>query len=200
MAEIPVHKKSSLTWLWILLALLLAALLLWWLLSDNDDADEAVQDPGVAAVDTGAQEPLAAGSAQRAGEAASGLSLAAILANPTEYIGQEFAGEVDVGEVPTDRGFWIESQGARMLALINDGPLEVPMDINPDQRLRITSGTVRDADDLAGLPGEPLDADTRTILDGQDVFMLVNEDNMEILQAGTPQPGTSRAPSAPPAG
>lgn len=38
MAEIPVEKKSSYTWLWILLALLLAALLLWWLL--DDDVDE----------------------------------------------------------------------------------------------------------------------------------------------------------------
>lgn len=39
MAEIPVHKKSSLAWLWILLALLLLGLLLWWLLSDDNDAE-----------------------------------------------------------------------------------------------------------------------------------------------------------------
>lgn len=40
MAEIPVEKKSSLGWLWILLALLLAALLLWWILGSDDDAVE----------------------------------------------------------------------------------------------------------------------------------------------------------------
>lgn len=39
MAEIPVHKKSSLAWLWWLLGLLLLALLLWWLLSDDDERD-----------------------------------------------------------------------------------------------------------------------------------------------------------------
>lgn len=37
MAEIPVEKKSSMNWLWVLLALLVAALLLWWLLDDNDN-------------------------------------------------------------------------------------------------------------------------------------------------------------------
>lgn len=40
MAEIPVEKKNSLWWLWLLGALLLGALLLWWLLgSDNGDAE-----------------------------------------------------------------------------------------------------------------------------------------------------------------
>ena len=37
MAEIPVHKKSSLAWLWWLLALVVLALLLWWLLADHDN-------------------------------------------------------------------------------------------------------------------------------------------------------------------
>lgn len=41
MADIPVEKKSSMKWLWVLLALIIAALLLWWLLDDNDDAQVA---------------------------------------------------------------------------------------------------------------------------------------------------------------
>ena len=39
MAEIPVEKKSSMTWLWLLLAAILAALLIWWITADEDDAE-----------------------------------------------------------------------------------------------------------------------------------------------------------------
>ena len=39
MAEIPVERKSSAKWLWILLLLLLGALLLWWLLAEDDKAE-----------------------------------------------------------------------------------------------------------------------------------------------------------------
>lgn len=53
MAEIPVEKKSSMAWLWILLALLLLGLLLWWLLGNDDDADVAVVDDPIEAVETG---------------------------------------------------------------------------------------------------------------------------------------------------
>lgn len=52
MAEIPVERKRSFAWLWILLAALLAGLLLWWLLSDSDDVE--VADPGAAVAEAGA--------------------------------------------------------------------------------------------------------------------------------------------------
>ncbi|MEE4349189.1 MAG: hypothetical protein V2J26_03075 [Pacificimonas sp.] len=45
MAEIPVEKKSSMGWLWALLALLVIGLLIWWLLAEADE-------PEVADVDT----------------------------------------------------------------------------------------------------------------------------------------------------
>lgn len=37
MAEIPVKKKSSLAWLWILLVALIIALLAWWLFAEADE-------------------------------------------------------------------------------------------------------------------------------------------------------------------
>ena len=62
MAEIPVEKKSSLAWLWVLLGLILAALILWWLLSGDDEPEAA----GVAGEQTVAgstiDQPAAAGA------------------------------------------------------------------------------------------------------------------------------------------
>ena len=80
MAEIPVEKKSSLAWLWIILGLILAALLLWWLLSGDEEdlASEAVvaEDnvvPGPAAgeeITTAEQTPLTAETVEQANQRA----------------------------------------------------------------------------------------------------------------------------------
>ena len=110
------------------------------------------------------------------------MTIPAILANPQAYIGQTYTAEsVAVGEVATDRGFWITNGGERMLAILIDEPLEVPLDINQGQNLRITSGTLRDATATPEIPGDALDADTRALLEQQPIFLLVNEDNVEIL-------------------
>ena len=53
MAEIPVEKKSSMTWLWLLLAAILAALLIWWITADEDDADPVLAETAIEA-DAGA--------------------------------------------------------------------------------------------------------------------------------------------------
>ncbi|MBU2340217.1 MAG: hypothetical protein KKE77_03130 [Alphaproteobacteria bacterium] len=177
MAEIPVEKKSNLTWLWILLALILLALLIWWAVGADDDEAELVEPVAVEETIVVDEEPVT--------PAVGEVTLAAILANPEQYIGTEFSGDVSVGgplSEMTDRGFWVENNGQRMFALINDGPLEEPMDINPGQQLRISSGTVMSAASIGDLPGDELDADTRRIAEEQQVFLLVNEDDMEITQ------------------
>lgn len=174
MAEIPVEKKSSLAWLWILLGLILLALLIWWAVGADDDEVDLVEPVVVEEQVVVEDEP----TLPVAGEA----TLATILANPAEYIGSEFSGEVDVDGPLTDRGFWVESDGQRMFALIDDGPLEVPMDINPGQRLQISSGMVMSPASIGDLPGDELDADTRRIAEEQEVFLVVNEDDMEIIQ------------------
>ncbi|MEM7687492.1 MAG: hypothetical protein AAF291_00590 [Pseudomonadota bacterium] len=168
MAQIPVEKKSSI-WPWILLALaIVAALLLFLMLPDEADDTPAI------AADTADQTSIADADAE--------MTLATILANPQAYIGRDnFTGKVDVPAVPTDRGFWVEHEGSQMFALLIDGPQEVPLDINPGQNLQVNGGTVRDAGDLENLPGEPIDDDTRAILAEQDVFLLIDEDQIEIL-------------------
>ena len=176
MAEIPVEKKSSLTWLWLLLAALLIALLIWWLASSGDDGVE----PALA--DTAAVETVETSGPEGAAAGAADLTLAAIMEQPQSYIGQQFTGEVAVAGPLTDRGFWIENNGARMFALIVDEPREVPLDINPGQRLQISGGTIREGGDVTEVDGAPIDDDTRAVIADQAAFMLVDEAQIEILE------------------
>lgn len=191
MAEIPVERVgSSKWWLWLLLALLLIGLLLWWVLDDDDEA--AVVEPVAVVTDVGtAPAPEIVGAQTPGADPVTppepvameqGVSIANILGSPSQYIGRnDFQAEVAVPEVPTDRGFWIEDQGNRMFALIIDNPQEVPKDINPGQRLRVTEGMIRDATFIGQIPGKPIDQDTRRILQQQDAFLIVDEENIEIL-------------------
>ncbi len=183
MAEIPVEKKSNLTWLWVLLALLIVAALIWWATDDDGDAVVADDTAVVATADDEYANAATDAAATDATDAA-GLTLAAVLASPQQYIGRDdFSGRFTVAEVPTDRGFWIENDGQRMFALIIDRPNEEPKDINPGQTVQITGGMIRSADDLAQIPGRPTDEDTQNIADGQDVVLAVNEENIEIASA-----------------
>lgn len=176
MAQIPVERKSGMGWLWALLALVLLAGLIWWA-TDEDEADladtELVGEETVGVDPVTPPEPVALEA---------GISLADVLASPTEYVGRsDFQDEVQVAEVPTDRGFWVEDQGRRMFAVIIDNPQEQPKDINAGQQLRITEGMIRDATTIADLPGAPLDADTERLAKEQDAYLVVDESNIEIL-------------------
>lgn len=160
-------------WLWILLGLILLALLIWWIVGNNDD------------VETAAVEPVEVGQVdETATIGAEGPTLAAIATNPASYFGQTFSGEATVGSEITDRGFWLESDGARMFAVIIDQPREEPKDINPGQRLRLTGGQVTDVANLSSIAGDALDDDTRNIANQQQAVIAVDEDNIEILQQG----------------
>lgn len=176
-AEDPGRPK----WLWILVIVVLVALpLIWW--ASDTDAERVETGAEIVGADTPGADPV---TPPEPVAMEAGVSIADILARPTEFVGRsDFQDEVTVPEVPTDRGFWIEDQGERLFAVIIDNPSEVPKDINAGQQLRITEGMVRDATFLSQLPGEPIDADTRRILDGQDVFLVVDEEDIEILSRG----------------
>ena len=181
MAEIPVEKKSSMAWLWVLLAIILAALLLWWILGDDEEVEPIEPAPAteVVGVQTPGPDPI---TPPEPVAMEPGVSIANILASPSQFIGRsDFQAEVTVPEVPTDRGFWIEDQGKRLFAVIIDNGAEQPKDINPGQQLRIREGMIRDATFISQLPGAPIDPDTRRILENQDVFLVVSERNIEIL-------------------
>ena len=181
MVEIPVEKKGGSWWIWALLVALLAAALIWWA-TDDDEAERAALAPAPAAESAASVEP--AGEAGSAG-AAAGLpepvaqsgdkSVAAILGNPAAFVGQSFSGQVRVAGVPTDRAFWIEDQGARLLTVLIDAPREVPMDIEAGQQLQIAEGTLRDASYISNLEGKSLDQDTLRLIRDQQIFLTAND-------------------------
>ena len=193
MADIDVERKSGNNWIWWVLGLIVLALLLWWLIGMGDDDDVDV-DPVTAT----AVEPITPATTPEVVGTAPGISIADILGTPASYLGQPWQIDaVNVVEVPTDRGFWIEDEGARMYVILIDDPAEEPLDINPGQSLRIDQGVLRDRTYLPQIPGEPLDAQTQQTAEEQPIFLTVDERNIEILQAGTPQPGTDPAQTAP---
>ncbi len=188
MADIPVTKnKGGAWWMWLLGLLLLGALA--WIAFSAMDNDDAVETDPVAVVDPGEPEPIAV---------AVGTTFGEILANPTAYAGQALNGaEVNVPDVPSDRGFWIEQMGERMFAILNDGPEEAPVDINQGQVLRIERGILREPSYLDQLPGEPLEAETRRLASEQPLFLEVNDEDVTILSPAGAESGARAAGEAP---
>ena len=179
MAEIRMEKKTAggMAWLWILMAILLVVLLAWFLWPNDE-----VEDIGTATPSTG----MTAGQAPTTADTAATTTLAAVVENPQQWVGREYSGTVTVADVPTDRGFWIEQDGARLFAIVDDGPSEVPIDINPGQTLRVR-GTVRNPAYLPQVRGEPPTADTSNIVDNQEAYLVVDETAIEILESGQAQ-------------
>lgn len=181
MAEIPVQKKSSMTWLWVLLALILAALLLWWIL-DNDE--EPV--PGIGEVAGTTEGPI--------------TTIEAILAStdPTALVGREVRlDSVQVQSVPDDRAFLVGPDANRtVLVMLNEDAtpisrVEGEVDVNPGQVVNVT-GTVRSAADLGNNP-----AGAQGMLTGQDVY--IQSSMVEIVQGGSASAApAAAAPGTPP--
>lgn len=168
-------------WLWAVLALLVIALIAWWLWPD--DEMDTVDDPvGVETVEPTGMEPAMPDE----------QGLALITANPSAWTDMPFPPtEATVGDQMTDRGFFIEADGAELMVLIIDQPREVPMDINPGQRLRITGGTLRGTDYLGQVAGDALTPETRSLVQEQEIFLVVDESNISILESGMTDGGSS---------
>ncbi|HET7322027.1 MAG TPA: hypothetical protein VFI96_06005 [Longimicrobiaceae bacterium] len=181
MADIDVQRKSGASWLWWVIGLIILALIIWWLVAylgrDSEVAPVATTAPVVT-------EPMSPATPVPAPTPEAGIPVADILANPASWDGRTVSGTVTVADVPTDRGFWIESNGQRLFALINDQPNEQPQNINPGQVLQITSATVMTS--ASEVPGT-LDTDTQGLLQGQPVFLDVDESNIELAQPATAQ-------------
>lgn len=189
MAEIHIEKKKSI-WPWVIGAIVVA-LAIWALLEmmDRDTRDAAVGDVAVPAATAPAVEApvaseVAAPGVDTTGDATGTLAMlpvATILSAPAGYVGRNVSGSATVPEVPTDRGFWIEADGQRMFALIEQGPnMEDAININAGQQIRFTDAVVHDADSLARLGGS-LDDEARRILGDQQAFLVVEPQDIAIV-------------------
>lgn len=190
MAEINLERKQGgggMGWLWALIALVVIALIAWWLWPD--DEMDTVDDPvGVETVEPREMQPAMPDE--------EGLAL--ITSNPSAWMDMPFPPtEATVGDRMTDRGFFIEADGAELMVLIVDQPREVPMDINPGQRLRITGGTLRGADYMNQVEGDPLTPETRSLVQEQEIYLVVDEANITILERGMSQGTAEEVPGAP---
>ena len=188
MADINVERKSGSSWLWWVLGLILLALIIWLLAAGGEEEMEVVEtEPIVTPATT--PEPIAQGP----------LCVSQALSQPLTYVGQTLGTcRLQVTEVPTDRGFWVEENGQRIFAVIIDNPAEEPKDINPGQVITMTEAVLRDRSFVPQIPGAPLDQDTQNILNSEaEYFLTVDEENILITQAGNPQPGATPAQTAP---
>lgn len=194
MADIDLERKKSggMGWLWWALGLLALVLIVWWVWPDGEEAEFADVDVEPVETVTPATTPEPVGDI-------SGVSIGDILGNPDGFIGETFPrAEVTVVEVPTDRGFWIEDEGERLFAIIIDQPQDQAKDINPGQTLRIDEGTLRDRTFLPEISGVPLDPDTENLAEQQEIFLVVDEEHITVLEGGEPQPGTDPAQAVQP--
>lgn len=145
MAEIPVEKKSSSSWIWILLLLLLGALLLWWLLADDDDDAELATDNDIVAADTMEADGMA-------NDEATAITSLALLTGGAELVGRQVRlDNVAVNEVVGDMAFTVGEGANEMLVTFNqvptpDTPTEGQIDVNPGSRVSI-EGAVQSFDE-----------------------------------------------------
>ncbi|MBW3571800.1 MAG: hypothetical protein KY467_11900 [Gemmatimonadetes bacterium] len=184
MADINIERKKGAPWIWWLLGLLLLALLIWGISELLDD-----DEPEVAAVPA-ATVPVAEPVATAAAPA--GLTIAEVLANPGAYAGQPFStGQVQVAQVVSDRGFWIESNGQRLFVVKNESPETGVADVQgpPDTRAarNINAGeTVQINGTLYTTPDQlqpPLDEQTRQALQGQPIVLQANVSEIQHVAA-----------------
>lgn len=164
MPELQIERREQPAvpvWLWVIAALLLAAVLWWFFAGSGNRPSAGVgETPGSAQTTTGT-----------AGDT---LPLSAIIANPGNYFGQSVSGFADVATVNSDRGFWVETAGQKLYAVLDDSIPEYPPDVNAGQTLQIQA-TVRDPAKLDELPVKKLEVDARQSLTGQPAFLHVQK-------------------------
>jgi hypothetical protein len=167
MPEITIERRAGIPkWIWLIGAILLG-FILWRIIA-------GIAQDGTRRGEQGTATEPARPGAQPEGAAA--LPVAAVLRDPASYAGRDIAGVAAVSSAISDRGFWVEQDGQRMFAVIDEsasGRSEVA-DINEGQRLRL-QGTVYSSAMAAQLPGvQNLEAQTRQIIQNQPAFLYVH--------------------------
>lgn len=141
MANIPVKKKtsSSLSWLWVLLALVVLALIAWWIWGGTNDRNQQVNNAPVAA-------QTSTGGTLTSTAALTGTPLTSLVGRNVAINGAPVEG------LAGDMALYIGANaGQRVLVVFNqqpspNSPKEGKLDINAGSHVNIT-GVVRSAND-----------------------------------------------------
>lgn len=185
------HRRSPRGVIWIagVAALLVAALAVWWFAGAGQRL--AAQDPGrgessVAGVQGGAAAapPAEHAATQPDADAAATLPVAKIVRDPQGWAQQEVSGTARVAAIETERSFWIEAQGERIFAVLEQKIGQGPRALKPGQQVRLRGAAVFEPGGFAILPGDALDVETKEVLADQDVFLLVPEQRLDRQAAG----------------
>ena len=171
MAEIKIQRKRPTVWPWVVGALLVG-LVAWGLIAWPSDTDDRYAQIAPA---------TESGTAATAG-GDDLIPIAAILSQPTQYVNETVSGTTQVAEVISDRGFWIERQGRRMFAVIDEPPRET-IDINAGQTLRLT-GRVYTQETLKQIEGN-IEPDTRRVVEQQPAFLYIKARDVSITGRGS---------------
>jgi len=173
MADIDVVKKQGggMGWLWAVLALVVIVLLAWWLWPGDETR---LDDPARMGTEApGDPDPTASEEA----------GLAGIVANPSIWVGRPLPQmEATAGDRMTDRAFFIQADGAELLAVMSHEPQEQATPITHGQQLRITGGTLRGPEYVEQIEGSPLPAETRALVQEQEIYLVVNRSNIIVLE------------------
>lgn len=178
MAEIPVEKKSSSSWIWILLLLLLGALLLWWLFANDDDDDVVLVN---ADSDTVAASNLNGEADASANSDASLITTLGMLTGDASLVGRQVRLEgVSVNEVVGDMAFTVGEGDNETLVTFNqvptpDTPMEGEIDVNPGSTVSI-EGAVQAYD--GNVPASV----SREISESPEIF--IDATNVTVAEQG----------------
>lgn len=172
-ADINVERKGPSIWPWII-GLIVLALLIWALVELFGGEDEAALDPI-------GQDTVTAVQPTTAAPTTTALPIAQIRQSPETYQGQTVSGEAQVVGVESDRAFWVEEQGQRLLVLVR-GAQGVQPPVAEGQRVHLANATVLTAAELDQAAAD-LDAGVRQTATGEDVLLAVEAGSVHPAQA-----------------
>ena len=158
MAEIPVEKKSNLSWLWWLLLLAGIIALLWAIFDNDDDTPEVLQDEETAVVGTQTEPAIDTDATDTTtAKAATG---AVVTVDALSSLGDRIGGDVNLDAVAVNRvigdmGFTV-GEGANE-TLVRFDEVQTPktareglIDVNPGSTVSL-GGNVQQLD-LSSMP------------------------------------------------
>jgi hypothetical protein len=170
MPELEIQRRESQGmpwWVWLLIAALVIGLI-WWMMGANTGRDIA-ETP---ATTTPNEQVAGERQATTTGDLTSAewLPIPAMRANPDNYFGQSVSGIGTVTETVSDRAFWLEQRGERVLVVMDEALTTAPT-LTAGQAVSIR-GTVHNPDQMQQVPGVmQLDTARQTMLQGEPAFI-----------------------------